>query len=156
MKSISKMLIVIAVLLSTTIYAQITKAEIVATGLTCSMCSNAINKQLKKLPEVDKVAVDLETNTFTVYFKNNTKATPKILKDRIEDAGFSVGSMIITLENNQTGKSYIFVSDKKSNRFKVLDKGYVLKKDLKKYKDLYTKIATYDTDNETDFHLKAL
>lgn len=50
-------------------YAQTTKVEIMATGLTCSMCSNAINKQLKSYTEVDSIGTDLNTNTFTVYFK---------------------------------------------------------------------------------------
>ena len=49
--------------------AQIIKAEIRATGLTCSMCSNAINKQLKSMTEVVNVETDLNTNTFTVTLK---------------------------------------------------------------------------------------
>lgn len=68
--------------------AQITKAEIIATGLTCSMCSNAINKQLKSLSEVDSVATDLNTNTFTVFFKNNNTVQPRTLKESVEKAGF--------------------------------------------------------------------
>ena len=55
--------------------AQIVKAEIRATGLTCSMCSNAINKQLKALPEVSNVETDLNTNTFTVTFKEGNLAS---------------------------------------------------------------------------------
>jgi hypothetical protein len=35
--------------------AQMQKAEIKATGLTCSMCSNAINKQLKAMSGVTTV-----------------------------------------------------------------------------------------------------
>jgi hypothetical protein len=48
-------------------YSQISKAEIRAMGLTCSMCSNAINKSLQALPNVTKVTTDLNTNTFTVF-----------------------------------------------------------------------------------------
>jgi hypothetical protein len=43
--------------------AQISKVEIRATGLTCSMCSNAIYKQLESIPEVETVETDLNTNT---------------------------------------------------------------------------------------------
>ena len=78
-------------------YSQITKAEIVATGLTCSMCSNAINKQLKALPQVENVATNLDTNTFTVTLKKKNNITPQQLKQSVEKAGFFVGSMIITL-----------------------------------------------------------
>jgi len=46
--------------------AQITKVEIMATGLTCSMCSNAINKQLKTIDEVENVDIDLNKNLFIV------------------------------------------------------------------------------------------
>src|SRR5690606_24963991 len=45
-------------------FAQIKQVDIQATGLTCSMCSNAINKQLLSLPEVAEVTTDLNTNTF--------------------------------------------------------------------------------------------
>jgi hypothetical protein len=47
--NLKSILIAVFVLIaSTKSYSQISKAEIIATGLTCSMCSNAINKQLKK------------------------------------------------------------------------------------------------------------
>jgi copper chaperone CopZ len=65
-------------------FAQISKAEI-ATGLTCSMCSNAINKQLKTLPEVVTVETDLNTNTFTVTLKEGD-LSPKVFKEKV--AGF--------------------------------------------------------------------
>jgi copper chaperone CopZ len=61
-------------------FAQISKAEIIATGLTCSMCSNAINKQLKTLPEVVTVETDLNTNTFTVTLKEGNDLSPKYLR----------------------------------------------------------------------------
>lgn len=152
MKSISKFLIAIALLLSFSNYAQIAKAEIVAAGLTCSMCSNAINKQLKKLPEVDKIDIDLNTNTFSITLKKNNKITPKILKNAIQNAGFFVGSMIITIESENT--NYIFVDSKKGTKYKVLDKGYMTMKEFKKLQKMYFKIPSYLVDNEADFHLK--
>ncbi|HMP31969.1 MAG TPA: heavy-metal-associated domain-containing protein, partial [Saprospiraceae bacterium] len=76
--------------------AQISKAEIKATGLTCSMCSNAINKQLKSMAEVVDVETDLNTNTFTVVLKEDNTLTPKIFKEKVEKAGFFIGSLILT------------------------------------------------------------
>ncbi|WP_158727784.1 MULTISPECIES: heavy-metal-associated domain-containing protein [unclassified Flavobacterium] len=67
--------------------AQMQKAEIKATGLTCSMCSNAINKQLKAMSGVTTVTTDLNTNSFFVAFENNNTITPKMLKDAVEKAG---------------------------------------------------------------------
>ncbi|MFN6071294.1 MAG: heavy-metal-associated domain-containing protein, partial [Bacteroidota bacterium] len=57
------------ILTANVIYAQVKKAEIIATGLTCSMCSNAIYKQLNTIVGVDSVLTDLNTNTFTVFLK---------------------------------------------------------------------------------------
>ena len=82
-------LTLLVVLTSFQSYAQINKVEIIATGLTCSMCSNAITKQLKSITEVDSVGIDLNTNTFTVYFKKNTVLQPKVLKNAVEKAGIT-------------------------------------------------------------------
>lgn len=153
-------------------YAQISKAEIIATGLTCSMCSNAINKQLKSMTEVDSISTDLNTNTFTVHFKENTLLQPKVLKTAVEKAGFFVGSMVLTMkldtqmiENNTTFKiedgSFIFIepnnqiSDKET-QYKVLDKGFVTQKEYKKLAKSYSKHPSYATENENDYHLKAI
>ena len=57
MKKINKVyLVIVSIVLMFSIKsnAQIVKAEIRATGLTCSMCSNAINKQLKALPNYEE------------------------------------------------------------------------------------------------------
>lgn len=172
MKTIFKIVITIVVLLSTNSFAQITKAEIVATGLTCSMCSNAINKQLKKLPEVEKVTIDLNTNTFIVSLKKNNTITPRILKESVINAGFFVGSMNITIsfdnqkisENSKIKKDnlnliFIDTNTKTLNgmtKLKVLDKGYLVQKDFKKNLKLYSKHPSYLLDNEDDYHLKTL
>ena len=173
MKSIYIILVAAILLLPTSaLYAQISKAEIVATGLTCSMCSNAINKQLKKISAVDKVETDLNSNTFTIYFKKDNNISPKILKDNIQKAGFFVGSMIITLnfdhqkiyDNIKITKNDVFynIIDTKQKmldgdtKLKVMDKGYVVMKDFNKFKKAYAKYETFAADNENDFHLKPL
>lgn len=173
MKTISKILIAIVVLLSiNNSFAQISKAEIVATGLTCSMCSNAINKQLKKLPEVEKVDIDLNTNTFTISLKKNNNISPKTLKESVQKAGFFVGSMIVTMDfdnqkivdNSKLKKDNLnlFFIDTNSKilngqeKFKVLDKGYLVMKDFKKNLKIYSKYASYNLDNEDDYHLKPI
>ena len=173
MKKIASKLMTIVALLSINIsLAQISKAEIIATGLTCSMCSNAINKQLKSLPEVQNVAIDLNTNTFTVTLKKNNNISPKILKERVQKAGFFVGSMIITLDfDNQKIQKNIKI--KKNNldlifldtnaktlngltNLKILDKEYVVTKEFKKLSKLYSNIPTFIAENQDDYHLKVL
>jgi copper chaperone CopZ len=87
-----------------------------ATGLTCSMCSNAINKQLKTIDEVENVDIDLNKNLFIVRLKNNNTLSPKTFKDKVEKAGFFVGSMVLfinfrnqTVEDNKQIDKYIFI-----------------------------------------------
>jgi copper chaperone CopZ len=147
---------------------QITKVEIMATGLTCSMCSNAINKQLKTLIEVEKVDIDLNKNLFVITLKADNKLNPKIFKDKVEKAGFFVGSMVLSvnfanqsIEDNKQIDNYIFIDTKAQTlngltKVKVLDRGYVTAKEYKKLEKIYVKYQTYIKGNEGIFHLKAI
>ncbi|HLO72718.1 MAG TPA: heavy-metal-associated domain-containing protein [Flavobacterium sp.] len=141
--------------------AQISKAEIRATGLTCSMCSNAINKQLKSLPEVVNVETDLNTNTFTITLKEGNELSPKVFKEKVEKAGFFIGSLVVTAKPETIAKnSYILVNDRPNNvteiQFQVVDKGYVTEKEYKKLSKSYKNVETYASNNEDDFHIKIL
>jgi copper chaperone CopZ len=165
-------LILVITLLGIKTNAQIAKAELTATGLTCSMCSNAINKQFKSMPEVDKVETDLNTNTFTVYLKNGNTVTPKILKDKVEKAGFFVGSLVLTMPFNNVkagdnvkyeanNVSYIFIDTKTQmltgeTKVKVLDKGFVTQKEYKKLTKSLSKYPSYASNSNNSFHLKTL
>lgn len=152
--------------------AQISKAEIIATGLTCSMCSNAINKQLTSLPEVAKVETDLNTNTFMVYIKKDSKITPKILKENIEKTGFFVGSMVLTMqfedlktEDNLSitinNLSLVFI-DKEAKilngetKVKILNKGFITQKEFKKLIKSYNKYQGYGTENNDNYYVKTI
>jgi copper chaperone CopZ len=152
------------------VYGQVTRAEIVATGLTCSMCSNAINKQLKSLAGVDSVTVDLNTNTFVAYVIKDATISPRIFKERVEKAGFFVGSMLVSMqfdntvipENKKIEKDgmILVILESKSQvlngevQIKVMDKGYVTQKEYKKLSKSFSKIPTYQSGNEDDYHIK--
>jgi copper chaperone CopZ len=164
MKNITKLKTVISLLLilgSSYTNAQITKAEIRATGLTCSMCSNAINKQLKSLPEMVNVETDLNTNTFTVTLKDDNSLSPKVFKDKVEKAGFFVGSLIVTTKSETIKQAGYVVVNNASNtnsevQIQILDKGYVTDKEFKKLSKTYKDISTYVLNSEDDFHIKIL
>ncbi|MBP6755570.1 MAG: heavy-metal-associated domain-containing protein [Bacteroidia bacterium] len=164
MKNITKLKTVISLLLilgSSYTNAQITKAEIRATGLTCSMCSNAINKQLKSLPEMVNVETDLNTNTFTVTLKDDNTLSPKVFKDKVEKAGFFVGSLIVTTKSETIKQAGYVVVNNASNtnsevQIQILDKGYVTDKEFKKLSKTYKDISTYVLNSEDDFHIKIL
>lgn len=161
MKKIYIMIASMVLMFSMKSNAQIVKAEIRATGLTCSMCSNAINKQLKTVPEVVNVDIDLNTNTFTVTLKEGNELSPKVFKEKVEKAGFFIGSLVVTAKSNTIAQNtYIMVNDKKSNasetQFQVLDKGYVTEKEFKKLSKSYKNIDTYASNSEDDFHIKII
>lgn len=159
--SIYIVLVSIVLLASTEATAQISKAEIRATGLTCSMCSNAINKQLKSLPEVVSVETDLNTNTFTVTLKEGNTLNPKIFKDKVEKAGFFIGTLILTTKAETIKQSdYVLINNVSNNntevKIQVLDKGYVTEKEFKKLLKSLKNVETYASNNENDFHIKII
>ena len=164
MKKINKTYLLFAaviMLLSTNTNAQILKAEIRATGLTCSMCSNAINKQLKTIPEVVNVQTDLNTNTFTVTLSKGNTLTPKVFKEKVEKAGFFIGSLVLTTNAETIKKgAYVLVNNSLNNsaevKIQILDKGYVTEKEFKKLSKSLKNIVTYNLNNEDDFHVKYL
>lgn len=152
--------------------AQISKAELVATGLTCSMCSNAINKQFKAMPEVENVTTDLNSNTFTINLKKGNLLSPKSFKDKVEKAGFFIGSLVLTMpfdnikagdnvQYNAKEAAYVFVDTKTQTlkgevKVQVLDKGFVTQKEFKKLQKSFSKYPSYVANNEKNFHLKTL
>ena len=162
MKSIYKkysLLVAFFTLFTTASQAQISKAEIRATGLTCSMCSNAINKQLESLPDAVTVETDLNTNTFTVTLKEGNSLTPAVFKEKVEKAGFFIGSLVLTVDAETVDQApYILVQEhaekQKQVQIQVMDKGYLTDKEFKKATKTYKSIATFSNTNENDFHVK--
>lgn len=86
----------IALLYSVVGHTQFTKANLQASGLTCALCSNAINKALLKLSFVASVKPDIKNSSFEIFFKEGSEASIDELKNAVENAGFSVASLKIT------------------------------------------------------------
>ncbi len=155
-----KILIAFAFLFFIKAEAQVTKVNLQASGLTCSMCSNAINKSLKSLDIVENVKPNVSASSFEITFKSGSSVDFDLLKKKVEDAGFFVASMIVTLNVNHVevsndahvdidGKMFHFLNtDKKQlngeTSFKILDKGFVSAKEFKKNSKL-TSMACYQT-----------
>ena len=95
-----KIFLFIAIVLSMATKAQVSKVSLQASGLTCSMCSNSINKALKTLDFVDKIDADLKTYTFEISFKANSNVDFDKIKMKVEKAGFSVSSFVATINFN--------------------------------------------------------
>jgi copper chaperone CopZ len=152
--------------------AQISKAELTATGLTCSMCSKATYKQLMSIAEVEKVEPDLNNTAFIIYFKNGSAANISDIKSKVEDAGFSVGELVVTFnfnnqqaENNSSftinNSTYTFMDTKSAilngdKKVKILDKGYIVEKEYKQISKMIEKYPTYATNSKNVYHIKVL
>ena len=76
--------------------AQFTKATLQATGLTCAMCSNAINKALQAKPFIQSVKSDIKNSAFSIVFKESADVDIDEIRKAVEDAGFGVGSLKLT------------------------------------------------------------
>jgi copper chaperone CopZ len=129
--------------------AQFSKAVLQATGLTCAMCSNAINKALLTVPFVESVKSDIKNSSFNIVFKTGQQVEIDALKKAVEDAGFSIGSLKLTgqFSNTKVGgdqhvqvgpTSFHFLDVKEQTlngeaTITVVDKDYVTAKQFKKF-----------------------
>ena len=158
--------------ISTFASSQIISAELTATGLTCSMCSKATYNQLKSISEVENVEPDLNNTAFIIHFKTNTPVNISNLKKKVEDAGFAVGELVVLFklngqvaENNTSflldNNTYTFMDTKSSTlngevKLKILDKGYVVDKEYKKFSKMTKQYPSYVSANKNTYHIKPL
>lgn len=138
----------IALAFSLVTKAQITKISLQASGLTCSMCSNSINKALKTLDFVESIETDMKTYTFQISFKANRQIDFEKIKKKVEDAGFSVSGFTVLISFNHLqvkenkpvtigDQTYLFINSKEPvlngiKEVKVLNKGFVSPKEYNK------------------------
>ena len=92
------------------INAQIKSAEVLASGLTCSMCSKAIFKALSQLDFVDTVKVNIETSVYQLSFKKDSAVKIEGIRDAVYDAGFAIAKLSITADwkDKTTVKDLVF------------------------------------------------
>lgn len=88
--------ICLAIVMAVQLNAQFTKATLQATGLTCAMCSNAINKALQAKPFIQSVKADIKNSSFNIVFKENANVDIDEIRKAVEDAGFGVGNLKLT------------------------------------------------------------
>ncbi len=157
---------------SVVVHAQISKAKLTATGLTCSMCSKATYKQLISIAEIEKVEPDLNNTAFLLYFKKGSSVNIGDIKKKVEDAGFSVGELLVVfnfnkqqVENNRSftldNNTYTFMDTKSGTlngevKAKILDKGYIVEKEYKQISKMVKQYPSYATISKKLFHIKVL
>jgi copper chaperone CopZ len=155
-----KLLIAVLMALPIITSAQIKKASLQAAGLTCAMCSRATLESLKTLPFVDKIDTDLNSTTFVLFFKPSVPVNIDQIKQKVDDAGFSVAKLVLTadfnnvaVENdthiNYSGSTLHFINTKNQvlsgeRNITVIDKDFVSAKQFKKY-STQTTMPCYQT-----------
>ncbi|MCW3463580.1 heavy-metal-associated domain-containing protein [Chitinophaga nivalis] len=163
MKTIS--IILLALGISFGVQAQYKKASLQATGLTCAMCSRATFEALQTLPFVDKIDTDLNSTTFELTFKSGVPVNIDAIRQKVEDAGFSVGKLVVAAQfdgvkvQNDThltfgGNTLHFmqIKDQVLNGEKlmtVIDKHFVSAKQFKKFSTT-TSMSCYQTGMMSD------
>jgi copper chaperone CopZ len=145
-----KIIIILTILIAgLQVQAQFTKASLQASGLTCSMCNNAIYKALKALPFVASVETNIKDASFAIVFKDNGVVDIDALKDAVEDAGFSVATFTLTGKFDNlsiANDKHVVVGNRHFHFLKVnnqvlngektitiIDKGFLSVKNFKKY-----------------------
>ncbi|MEP7165755.1 MAG: heavy-metal-associated domain-containing protein [Ferruginibacter sp.] len=142
------------------VQGQVKNVMLQASGLTCSMCSNSINKALKTIDYIQSVRANIQTSSFNITFKEGAKVNFDDLKMKVEDAGFSVANLTATINFDNAaiandehldinGMIFHFMNVKEqvlsgSKSIRILDKGYVTMKEYKK-NEKFTKKECYKT-----------
>jgi len=144
----SVIIVIFIVLLKGPLFAQVTGARLQASGLTCALCAKSIFTNLSTLPFVDSVDTDLEAAAFLIKFKRDKDVDPKLLRKKVEDAGFFVSELTLEMILRQqsltndvevvsSGSTYQFVGVKSGIadgmlNVQLIDKGFLSTKEHKK------------------------
>jgi len=100
--------------------AQITKAELQVSGLTCSMCSKATEKSLRTLDFISDIKVDLNKNIFLLTFKKDAPVNIDMISKKVQNSGFFVNNLKLTfnLNNVKLDDNYF---DFEGNTYKLMN-----------------------------------
>lgn len=150
----------IAILFSLSSHAQISKATLTASGLTCSMCSKSIYEALKKVNTIESIKANISQSSYSIVFKKDVVVSLDELKNAVEGAGFFVAKLQVTInfdgveiKNDEHVESaglnlhFLNVKEQKLSGEKeltILDKNFVTAKQFKKYTE-YTKMKCLET-----------
>jgi len=142
-------IVILSSLFVTPAFSQFRKANLQASGLTCAMCSRAINNAVAKLSFVESVRTDIASSSFDVVFKLNAKPDIDQLRKAVEDAGFSVAKFKLSgtfnnldVKNDEhvtiNGNTFHFLKVKNQtlngdHDIFIVDKHFLPSKEFKKY-----------------------
>lgn len=156
---IKKLFLVFIILYPCKLFAQLDSLEIGVNGLTCSMCSYSVEYSLKKLPEIQSVNMDLNSNIALVYFKPGEAINFEALAKKVKESGFSVRhiSFVIPEEVKVSEDGSFSIGDmefyllkkstdkNQSRSYRILNRNCLSKSD---YKQISSKIRHFEKKNK--------
>jgi copper chaperone CopZ len=129
--------------------AQFKTGTLQAAGLTCAMCTKAINETLEELSFIQTVKADIKNSQFVIQFKVGENVDPDALKKAVESAGFSIAKLKLALDFNNVqvandahlklgNKTYHFLDVRSQvlngeKTITFVDRNFVVAKEFKKY-----------------------
>jgi copper chaperone CopZ len=152
-------LIISIIFLSNSSNAQTLSANLVAGGLTCSMCSKSIYKALSRLSFVEKVMTDIKTTSYSIEFKD-TIVNPDEIRKAVENAGFTILALTLNTKISNfpvekdthtkiNGLNLHFINTENQVlngiiALRVVDKNFISDKECLTYKSS-TELSCYET-----------
>ncbi len=148
--------------------AQFKTAKIGIDGLTCSMCSNSVEKLLLQLDFVESVKMDLNTNEAILFFHQKYKTDFKKVSQKIYDSGFSVREIstslnfdTISLNGNSfqvNGDKFYILSEEQTNisgerSFRFLDKNLINKKEYSRWSYFIKENDKVHNEKQKAYHI---
>lgn len=92
-------LTLLTLLLPLSALAEPTSTTVSVEGMTCVSCARAIERSLKKFPEVDSVKISLSAEKVTLTFKEGKSLAPGQISQAIKEAGYKVKSTADSKQN---------------------------------------------------------
>ena len=71
-------------------------------GLTCSMCSLNVQKQLEKVYFIENVDANIEEVTYEIELKKNHYIDFYAIANAVENAGFSINKESVVIDTKNT------------------------------------------------------
>ena len=142
-------------------FSQSFNSVITVNGLTCAMCSFSTQKSLEKLDFIKSITPDLEATSFKVEFKEDKFIDFDLIQEKVEDAGFFIGSIDIIFYDNLIAENdkHTFIDNNlfhifsegeiETNVFTLVDKNFIRKNDYEIISKK-TNHSCYETGIHTD------
>ncbi|PYS37224.1 MAG: hypothetical protein DMG14_22010 [Acidobacteria bacterium] len=95
-------------------FAQVEKAAMRTTGISCGTCAAVSEVYLRRLPEIDKIAISLSKESVMVSYKPGAAFRPKDLRDALQKTEVGIVQLQISARGRlqREGGKQFFIAGK--------------------------------------------